>query len=717
MILYKEDFAKENAYVHTTTTNLSFIRMYQVYKQLGIVNNKFHLALLDRDLMNINVHDLKDNSLELKMRIINEAYNNPWYYFREVLRIDGAGSTIPFQAGRHNIAQIWLFLQGIDQIDLAPRQHGKTVGALGITSYCLIIRNKGTGLAMLAKDDVLRTGNISKLTAMIDSLPPWMVIRSTSDKNNATNIHYEENNTDYSTFVNQPNIIKAEKQGRGLTVVFQHWDEIAFYQHNDISFPAALSAMNAAVDEAKKNDQLYGIIMTTTAGLLSTKEGQFVYKNFISEGLQFSDFLYDTKDTAKLKEIVSKGSKANIVCVEYNPLQLGKSKEWIQEKTRKILAGENGADLIKRDYFNIWLYSSSVTTLPTEIVDKMKLAEREPLFIDESDGYLMYWYIPRSLVDSPIFKTIPVVAGLDGSENIGRDFTTFVLLDARNMQVIGRMRCNESNIFTIAQYIANFLVKHSNVLFIPERNSTGVTIIDIILIEFEKKRINPFLRIYNTYLEEESNGRDIFSWSNMHELIEEKRRLFGFRNSSSSRNLLYKNTFMRTVYNNYKQIFDKQIISEMVQLRVKNGRIDHQNNAHDDLVIAYLLACYVLYFSKCLHLYFGGKDIQYAPLCDYVETGSEDNHENDLINQFSDVISEIQQKEEELQSANSDFKRSQIIHELKYLRSLIPDEAISASTTRASMSDVVKSNAAADIETTISNAYSKTSVASMISVL
>ena len=74
-----------------TTQNESFINMSLLLEELGIQNNKFHLVLHNEKLMGV---DPRDPALpaEIKMMVMEEAHNNFWYYFRELLRIPQAGS-------------------------------------------------------------------------------------------------------------------------------------------------------------------------------------------------------------------------------------------------------------------------------------------------------------------------------------------------------------------------------------------------------------------------------------------------------------------------------------------------------------------------------------------------------------------------------------------------------------------------------------------------
>ena len=48
---------------------------------------------------------------------------------------------------------------------------------------------------------------------------------------------------------------------------------------------------------------------------------------------------------------------------------------------------------------------------------------------------------------------------------------------------------------------------------------------------------------------------------------------------------------------------DRTLITELVNLTTKGGRIDHTNGKHDDQVISLLLACYLIFYGRNLDRY------------------------------------------------------------------------------------------------------------------
>lgn len=64
-------------YIHTETTNQSFIDMRNYLKSKGVQNNDFFLALFDTGLAGIDPRD-PNLPTHLKARVLNECCRNYW---------------------------------------------------------------------------------------------------------------------------------------------------------------------------------------------------------------------------------------------------------------------------------------------------------------------------------------------------------------------------------------------------------------------------------------------------------------------------------------------------------------------------------------------------------------------------------------------------------------------------------------------------------------
>jgi len=673
MILFENDYIMMGKdHYDYGTNNLSFVKMYSILKRMGVRNNKFFLMILDTDLIGVDPHNLRDNSMELKLRIAQECKLNPWYVFRSVIRVPAAGTDgIPFRLSRANLAMIWLFFNHVDNLLIMPRQVGKTIGSISISAVITYILGDHITFAMLTKDDTLRKENVERLADIRDGFPEWLVFKQSSDTSNSESISYTNYNNKYITFVGQNSIKGAEKLGRGMTVPSQHWDEIAVFPKIQITYPIAISSTNAAIESAKANHQPYGNILTTTAGMLNTEEGKFTHK-LICNSLPFTEKLYDLSDVNELNRIVKENNRQGMVYCEFSYRQLGKTDEWFLDKAAKT-AGDQ--DVIDRDYLNKWTFGTASSPMTKDVLNRLHQGKAEPVYIQYIEDFLIRWYIPEDVVtDKVAFSKIPIAIGMDASENVGKDFTSFVFSDARDMSVLATCACNTTNIIKVAAFIVRW-VKLENVVFIPERNSVGVAIIDYCLLQLEELGINPFYRIYNTVIQEgKLDGKTVCKAElSRPGLYDRHRKTFGFRTSSASRPFLYKTVFGRLMETSCHNVKDYMLVNQIAGLTTRNGRIDHGTDGNDDSVIAYVLTGYLLFFGNNLGMYdFAGGNIDNL-LCDLEP---EKNNKKDSIGKASieQIKTLIIHLERKLKSTSNDTLKIEILQRIRRLKDQLPPE-------------------------------------------
>lgn len=112
------------------TGNISFLQLSDDLRKLGVKNFYFMLEIKDYSLVGVDPYqcDKKTDKSTLTQdqvsRIVAECARNPWYFLREICRIPDSGNPqgIPYKANRGNIAQTYLFLNGIDSWLCLPRR-------------------------------------------------------------------------------------------------------------------------------------------------------------------------------------------------------------------------------------------------------------------------------------------------------------------------------------------------------------------------------------------------------------------------------------------------------------------------------------------------------------------------------------------------------------------------------------------------------------------
>lgn len=189
-VRFLKDFQRYKAGVHLETTNKSFIRTAELFRQMGIKNYYFHLQINNPLLKNVDPWD-PNLTEEVKAMILAECRMNIWYTLREVIKIDGRR----FQGNRAVISFIWSCLNHLQTLILMPRQSGKgqdieTGHVLGLNGSWIPVRNLKIGSHILAWDgtkttvtgvyvndnqDMYKLTFVDGRTAEVDSEHLWTV--------------------------------------------------------------------------------------------------------------------------------------------------------------------------------------------------------------------------------------------------------------------------------------------------------------------------------------------------------------------------------------------------------------------------------------------------------------------------------------------------------------------------------------------------------------
>lgn len=593
MILRLSDWNKyPKAIVDTKTTNKSFIRVAQIYKAMGVENHAFLLALHNPDLQGVDPFD-PNLTIEQRYAIVTEVSENPWYFFREIIRIPTSGTLagISFIANRANIAYLWCCFNHLTTMIIMPRQTGKSVVADSCNTYMLIAGGTNIKMVLFTKDNGLRVSNIERLKSIFDLLPWYINTRDKSDSNNTENITINSLKNRLDTVVGQNTLAGAMKVGRGLTVAILQVDELAFIPHVKESLETALAATGAARENAKNSGSHYYNTYTTTPGYINTEEG--AYAKWIYDGCaRWTEKFLDLPNQDELNDTIRKNTRrGNLsVLIEYNHRQLGKTDEWLKER---ILEANATGDRAEADFLNKWSQGSAASPISKENLIRLRDSLMSKKYVDIStEGYVMNWYVE----EDEVLNGLPgrqVVLGMDSSEMIGNDYTALCGRDVSTGEVLCTAIINETNVLTLSNFIANLLIKYPNMTFIPEAKSTGVAIIDTVAQIFISKGYNPFTRIFNYIADERDTNKEYAKlWDNisrgfgLSDIYNKYRREFGYRTAGvgkNSRDNLYGTVFNSSIKYTAHLVRDNELITELESLIIKNGRIDHPNGGHDDL--------------------------------------------------------------------------------------------------------------------------------------
>lgn len=601
--------------VHVSTKNKSFVNLAALYKKMGVKNYYFLLAIKNPAIAHLDPHD-EHLTEDEKLAISVECKLNVWYYLREVCRIPPTtgNSPVVFRANRGNIALIWCFLCNVDVALIQPRQTGKSVSTDSLMTWLLFFSLNNTTVGLITKDHTLRVANIERLKKLRDLIPPYLIYIDKLDSNNQMEITYKALTNKYMTSVAQNSETLANNVGRGNSVPILHCDEGPFINLIGTTLPAALAAGTAAREEAELNRQPYGNIFTTTAGKKDDRDGRYMY-DMITGGAPWTERFLDCESRTQLHDWVMKNcprkkdggiSKLLINCT-FNHRQLGFSDEWLY----KAISNAGGTqEQIDRDFFNVWTSGTQRSPLSIKLNEAIKKSEIEPQWVEFSkDGYMLRWYIPEARLEAEMARGYYVM-GIDPSEAVGRDDIALVIVDLRDMSVVASGNYNETNIIAFSNYVTDLMVKYPRVTLVIERKSTGSSILAWLMLTLPPKGVDPFRRIFNTVVEAKYDDTETFR-SIMQDVgrrtpqwYDKFIRKFGFNTTAESRGVLFLQVLPEAAKRAGHRVRDRMLSDQIRGLVVKRGRIDHSNDSHDDMVVAWLL-CHWFASHARFHDFYG----------------------------------------------------------------------------------------------------------------
>jgi len=581
-------------YYQMNTNNKSFLDMHYFMKNKGIVNNAFHLLLLDPELERIDPRD-PTLSAHYKGRILNEVLSNYWYFIREIVRIpaegESAGDGVRYKLHRGNLALNFGFINNWNMFLELPRQQGKTVSILCRLLWEFNFCSRNSEIMFINKKHEDAKMNLRRLKNIRKVLPAYLRFSDItnidgSKKKVADRQETLEHPLNFNRVVTLPsarNKILANQLGRGCTQPRQWYDEFAFIPHIKDVYMSATPAYKTASLNAKRNNAPYGILISTTPGDLTTEEGQTA--NVIrNNAIKFDEGFYD-KSPSELYTMISENDTSNFIYMRFTYQQLGLSEEWLRSL---IIELQRDWPTIRREILLEWSTVSDNSPFSKEDLNTVKGLIREPIHTEYIGSKLYQLYI----YDTVDFRDPPII-GVDVSGGYYKDSSAITIIDSRTTNVIACLNCNYISPGDLAMVVQEIVIKYMpNAIVNVERNGGfGASVISYLMKTTIKR--NLYFEIKDRVMEERYDG--------VHTVKQKQRiKVYGLDSTKKVRDMLIE--LLRQRMELHKNKFISPIIyHELETLEVKrSGKVEHSDNGHDDQIFSYLIALYVWYEGQNL---------------------------------------------------------------------------------------------------------------------
>lgn len=578
-----------------TTRNLSFLQTAKDLQMLGIKNNQFFLKLYDRELIGADPFS-PSLSRELMDRINMECVLNPWYFQRECVRIPsqggatGPGSGDMFALHRGNLAACWCFDNSIDFYLVIPRQCYKTHTILSKLDWGFLFGTANSQFNFSNQTQGDSDANLDKMKNQRDCLPIFMqqkfaVIKDVygDDKvvKGKDNVRTWENPINNNVIVSKPSattIAKADSIGRGNSAPIQYYDEAEFTQFIGTILSASGPAYKQAADNSARNGAIHCRIISSTPGFLDTQPVKDMNQWRDNMAL-FTERMYDM-NPEEVHNYIKKSSRNQMVYIEFNYKQIGKDEKWFQD----MCAFVNYDPIkIKRE---LLLYRVNGNTNSPfdpddlEVINTYRTNPIEEHMIHNGDFLLRIY--------SPIEKETPYILGVDVCTGVNEDSTAIVILDPYLDAPIGIVKTPLMDEPDLAEVIAELLSRFfPKAMVAIERNHTGSGVINLL------KRTKYRSRLYNDPTKMDNTPDDKLDQKGRLIKKAENSKFWGVATSKTSKKVMMEHLQLRV--RDYRDKFVcAEIIDDLNNLVRKGESIEAAVGEHDDAIMAYNIAMYVL---------------------------------------------------------------------------------------------------------------------------
>lgn len=438
-------------YYQMSTSNTSFLNMHHYLKAIGIKNNRFMLVLYDPDLAGVDPYD-PNLSLAIKTKILKEVQRNYWYFLREVVRVPSSGSPqgIRYELNRGNLAYNFCTMYNLNTFFEMPRQVGKTMAANVRYLWIYNFGSANSAMLFMNKQHPDAKRNLDQMKTVRSMLPSYLqfdqeysVVSGKKKKlpSTVTTIQNPFNHNIIRTSPSARNAMAAANLIRGHTITNLWLDEWAFTKFNDVIYVNGVPALMKAFENAAKVNAPYGVTITTTAGILSTPEGEYAFR-MIQNATVFSEAWYDLS-YQEIMDIIANNMNSNYVYIRYTYKQLGLGEQWFYRVCKEM---EWNMVAIRREILLEWIDTPENSPFSQDDIEALRGMVHEPIntvLVLNKYNLNIYDTIEVSMAGVPIN---PPIVGVDVSGGYKRDYTAISVIDSKTTKYIAGIKCNYMSI-------------------------------------------------------------------------------------------------------------------------------------------------------------------------------------------------------------------------------------------------------------------------------
>ena len=457
-----------------------------------------------------------------------------------------------------------------------PRQAGvsTTTAAYFSIKVAFADRENPEAVLIIANKQELAFEFLAKIKDFVSQLPRWVWgPEYYGSKHNESKTIFL---TDSKKEIKLPNgsrvkaVATSKDALRGFTPTYLVMDEAAYIDNGAIVFGAALTALGTGgkatlISTPNGMDKLY---YETYAQSKAKKNNFHIIEMKWYEDLRYNKDLRWLRGDEDITEVEFTFDSYNRMLADgYKP-----TSSWYEEMCRGM---NNDAKMIAQE-LDVSFIGSGGNVIDESIIEEQnKNNVQEPQYISGGDGEIWIWKQPE--------EGHQYIMGVDVSRGDGEDSSTIVMLDFTTMEQVmeyqGKIQPD-----LLAQIVEEYGELYKAYTVVDITGGMGVSTV-LKLLEFDYKRLH-----YDT-----PNGKILSSKQKQMEAFKKNDKVPGLQVSSIRIQMI--SNFEEKVRNNLVKIRSVRLTSEMKTFVYKNGRPDHMDGYHDDLIMSLAMCLWVLEHS------------------------------------------------------------------------------------------------------------------------
>lgn len=477
-----------------------------------------------------------------------------------------------------------------------------TVSVQVINFWLTYINGRGYKTHVITLKSDNRAQFIDAVKRMRACIPKYLVNPTYKDKDAGTYLTYKAFGDELvnTLTISVPQIGKdaAGDMGRGLTVGTTFLDEPGYIQWIEEIINGAMPSALTEMELCRLAGIPYGIGYITTPNTTLHPSGDYMFKKLMS-ATEWREKFFDSFSESHLRDRLLRSSPVKTtspaVSMVYNYLQLGKNKDWVKKTIDDLGLSLSKA---KIDLLLMWVEDGENRLFDDVTREAINNVKRQVLWSKEyrNSGLFVDFFVTQEQLMEMAKKEYNdhFIIGVDTSSAINKDACTMIIRSMKTGKVIGVGRYALAMLDDVTAIIVDMLQVLQNSVLVIERNYAH-HMIDSLLIMLPSKGMDPFTRIYNqVYQDPALHQKELEMVQNTKFAYRDKnfylklKHLFGFVTTANSRKALYGLIQEAVAVTGYGINYDK-LADELINLRTKGDRIDHDSKQHDDLVISWLL--------------------------------------------------------------------------------------------------------------------------------